>query len=88
MERKIKDKNQKETHELILFNESTGTELKSFDPEPLKYEDQEDKINLVYLLVPVGGNYFYSLLITNFSASPITNVKIRIVIWVHINRSK
>ena len=78
MERKNKDKNQEETHELILFNESSGTESKSFEPEPLEYVDQEDKINLVYKLVPFGGNYLYSLLITNLSAAPITEVKIRI----------
>ncbi|MHA1390640.1 MAG: hypothetical protein ACTSQT_00145, partial [Promethearchaeota archaeon] len=76
MERK--NKNQKEIHELLLFDERTGTEPKAFVPEPLEYVDQEDKINLVYKLVPFGGNYLYSLLITNQSADPITKVKIRI----------
>ena len=78
MEKKNKDKNHEDTHELILFNESTGTESKLFEPEPLEYVDQEDKINMVYKLVPFGGNYLYSLLITNQSADSITEVKIRI----------
>ncbi len=78
MERRNKDKNQKETHELILFNEDAETKLKLFEPEPLEYIDQEDKINMVYKLVPFGGNYLYSLLITNQSTDPITKVKIRI----------
>ncbi len=78
MERKSKDKNQEETHELILFNEDFGPESKPFEPEPLEYVDQEDKIKMVYKLVPFGGNYLYSLLITNQSADPITQVKIRI----------
>ena len=79
MERNKKDKNQEETHELLLFNEDTGTGSKSFEPELLEYVDQEDKINMVYKLVPFGGNYLYSLLITNQSADPITEVKIRII---------
>ena len=78
MERKDRDKNQKDTHELILFNEDTETKSKQFAPEPLEYVDQEDKINMVYKLIPFGGNYLYSLLITNQSADPITKVKIRI----------
>ncbi len=78
MERKNKDKNKEEIHKLILFNESTGTESKLFEPEPLEYVDQEDKINMVYKLVPFGGNYLYSLLITNQSDDSITEVKIRI----------
>ncbi|MBY8979082.1 MAG: hypothetical protein KGD72_01720 [Candidatus Lokiarchaeota archaeon] len=78
MERRNNDKNQKETHELILFNEDTETKSKLFEPEPLEYIDQEDKINMVYKLVPFGGNYLYSLLITNQSTDPITKVKIRI----------
>ncbi len=78
MERKTKDKNQKDTHELILFNEGTASDSKVFEPEPLEYVDQEDKISMVYKLVPFGGNYLYSLLITNQSADPITKVKIRI----------
>jgi len=78
MERRNNDKNQKETHELLLFNEDTETKSKLFEPEPLEYIDQEDKINLVYKLVPFGGNYLYSLLITNQSTDPITKVKIRI----------
>ncbi len=78
MERKKEDKNKEETHELMLFSEDTGTGSKLFEPEPLEYVDQEDKINMVYKLVPFGGNYLYSLLITNQSADPITKVKIRI----------
>ena len=78
MEKKNKNKNKEETHELILFNESTGTESKHFAPEPMELVDQEDKINMIYKLVPFGGNYLYSLLITNQSIDPITNVKIRI----------
>ena len=79
MERNKKDKNQEETHELLLFNKDSGTRSKSFEPEPLEYVDQEDKINMVYKLVPFGGNYLYSLLITNQSTDPITEVKIRII---------
>ena len=78
MERRNNDKSQKETHELLLFNEDTETKSKLFEPEPLEYIDQEDKINMVYKLVPFGGNYLYSLLITNQSTDPITKVKIRI----------
>ncbi|MBY9014758.1 MAG: hypothetical protein KGD68_03625 [Candidatus Lokiarchaeota archaeon] len=78
MERKNNDKNREETHELILFKESTATESKPFEPEPLEYVDQEDKISMIYKLVPFGGNYLYSLVITNQSSDPITKVKIRI----------
>ena len=78
MERKNKSKDYEETQELVLFNEGTSAESKPFEPEPLEYVDQEDKINLIYKLVPFGGNYLYSLLITNLSAEPITEVKIRI----------
>jgi len=78
MVREIKDEHQKETHELIIFNKVTGTESKPLEPEPLEYVDQEDKIHMVYKLVPFGGNYLYSLLIKNQSADPITQVKIRI----------
>jgi len=78
MERKNKDKSQEGIHELMLFNETTGKKSKPFEPEPLEYVDQEDKIKMVYKLVPFGGNYLYSLLITNQSADPITEVKIRI----------
>ena len=78
MERKNKNKNEGETHELILFNESTKTESKQFAPEPMEFVDQEDKINMIYKLVPFGGNYLYSLLITNQSTDPITEVKIKI----------
>jgi len=78
MERKNEEKDQKETHELIIFNQVTGTESKPLELEPLEYVDQEDKITMVYKLVPFGGNYLYSLLITNQSADPITQVKIRI----------
>ncbi|MFX0076500.1 MAG: hypothetical protein ACFE96_13745 [Candidatus Hermodarchaeota archaeon] len=70
-----------ETHGLLLFNElGEGKKLKEAEPEPLVYVDQEDKIHMVYKLIPFGGNYLYSLLIMNESFDPITEVKIRIII--------
>lgn len=70
-----------DTHGLLLFNElGAAKKSKDNEPEPLQYVDQEDKIHMVYKLIPFGGNYLYSLLIMNESAAPITEVKIRIII--------
>ncbi len=82
MDKKRIDNNDSEdTHELVLFRElDSAKESKDFEPEPLQYVDQEDKIHMVYKLVPFGGNYLYSLLIMNESNAPITEVKIRIII--------
>jgi len=70
----------KDTQDLILFRELSAKESKDFETEPQQYVDQEDKIHLVYKLIPFGGNYLYSLLIMNESTAPITEVKIRIII--------
>ena len=67
------------TQDLILFRELSAKESKQFETEPQQYVDQEDKIHLVYKLVPFGGNYLYSLLIMNESSAPITETKIRII---------
>ncbi len=68
------------TQDLILFRELSAKDSKDIEAEPQQYVDQEDKIHLVYKLVPFGGNYLYSLLIMNESTAPITEVKIRIII--------
>ena len=70
----------KDTQDLILFRELSAKDSKDFETEPQQYVDQEDKIHLVYKLIPFGGNYLYSLLIMNESTAPITEVKIRIII--------
>jgi len=80
MAKKKIDQNIEDAHELILFRELSAKDSIKFDSEPLQYVDQEDKINMVYKLVPFGGNYLFSLLIKNQSADPITEVKIRIII--------
>jgi hypothetical protein len=81
MDKKRIDNETEDTHELVLFRElDSAKESKEFEPEPLQYVDQEDKIHMVYKLVPFGGNYLYSLLIMNESPAPITEVKIRIII--------
>ncbi|GAH31838.1 unnamed protein product, partial [marine sediment metagenome] len=72
--------NPEDTHELLLFDSLSAQESKKVEPEPLQYVDQEDKIKMVYKLVPFGGNYLYSLLIMNQSDDPITELKIRIII--------
>jgi hypothetical protein len=73
--------NADDTHGLLLFNElGEAKKAKEIEPEPLQYVDQEDKIHMIYKLIPFGGNYLYSLLIMNESTDPITEVKIRIII--------
>ena len=79
MDKKKIDQNQEDAHELILFREISAKDSSKFESEPLQYVDQADKINMIYKLVPFGGNYLYSLLIKNQSADPITEVKIRII---------
>jgi len=80
MAKKNIDQNPEDAHELLLFDSLSAQESKKVEPEPLQYVDQEDKIKMVYKLVPFGGNYLYSLLIMNQSADPITELKIRIII--------
>ncbi|MFX1287081.1 MAG: hypothetical protein ACFFFY_00795 [Promethearchaeota archaeon] len=79
MAKKRIDQTPEHAHELILFRELSAKDSIKFEPEPLQYVDQEDKINMVYKLVPFGGNYLFSLLIKNQSADPITELKIRII---------
>jgi len=80
MAKKNIDQNPEDAHELLLFDSLSVQKSKKIEPEPLEYIDQENKIKMVYKLVPFGGNYLYSLLIMNQSADPITEVKIRIII--------
>jgi len=80
MAKKNIDQNPEDVHDLLLFDSLSAQESKKVEPEPLQYVDQEDKIKMVYKLVPFGGNYLYSLLIMNQSADPITELKIRIII--------
>jgi len=80
MAKKNNDQNPEDTHELLLFDSLSVQKSKKVEPEPLQYIDQENKIKMVYKLVPFGGNYLYSLLIMNQSADPITELKIRIII--------
>ncbi|MBY9011441.1 MAG: hypothetical protein KGD70_03625 [Candidatus Lokiarchaeota archaeon] len=80
MSKKKIDQDSEDAHELILFRELSAKDSIKFEDEPLQYVDQEDKINMVYKLIPFGGNYLYSLVIKNQSADPITEVKISIII--------
>ncbi len=78
MAKKNRDQDQEDMSELILFREPTAKEIKKFESVSLEYIDQEDKINLVCKSEPFGGNYLYSLLISNNSVDPITEIKIRV----------
>ncbi len=78
MAKKKRDQEQEDMHELILFREPTAQEIKKFETISLEYIDQEDKINLVCKSEPFGGNYLYSLVISNNSVDPITEIKIRV----------
>ncbi len=78
MAKKNRDQEQEDMHELILFREPTAQEIKKFESVSLEYIDQEDKINLVCKSEPFGGNYLYSLVISNNSVDPITEIKIRV----------
>ena len=73
-----KNKNREDVRELVLFKEPTAQEIKKFESVSLEYIDQEDKINLVCKSEPFGGNYLYSLVISNKSVDPITEIKIRV----------
>jgi hypothetical protein len=84
MAKKNKDQDQEDTHELILFREPTAREVKKFESASLEYSNQEDKINLVCKSEPFGGNYLYSLVISNKSVDPITEIKIRVRIPVFL----
>jgi len=72
-----KNKNWEDVRKLVLFKEPTTQEIKKFESVSLEYIDQEDKINLVCKSEPFGGNYLYSLVISNKSVDPITEIKIR-----------
>ncbi len=78
MAKKNRDQEQEDMHELILFREPTAKEIKKFESVSLEYINQEDKINLVCKSEPFGGNYLYSLVISNKSVEPITEIKIRV----------
>lgn len=78
MAKKNKDRDREDVRELILFHEPTAQEIKKFESVSLEYIDQEDKINLVCKSEPFGGNYLYSLVISNNSVDPITEIKIRV----------
>lgn len=78
MAKKNKDRDREDVRELILFHEPTTQEIKKFESVSLEYIDQEDKINLVCKSEPFGGNYLYSLVISNKSVDPITEIKIRV----------
>jgi hypothetical protein len=78
MAKKNKDQEQDDMSELVLFREPTAQEIKKFESVSLEYIDQEDKINLVCKSEPFGGNYLYSLVISNKSVDPITEIKIRV----------
>ncbi len=79
MAKKNRDhQDQEDMHELILFREPTAQEIKKFESVSLEYINQEDKINLVCKSEPFGGNYLYSLVISNKSVDPITEIKIRV----------
>ena len=78
MAKKIRDQDQEDMSELVLFREPTAQEIKKFESVSLEYIDQEDKINLVCKSEPFGGNYLYSLVISNKSVDPITEIKIRV----------
>jgi len=71
------DQNQEDMHELILFREPTAREIKKFESISLENIIQEDKINLLCKSEPFGGSYLYSLLLSNNSFAPITEIKIR-----------
>jgi len=73
-----KNKNWEDVRKLVLFKEPTTQEIKKFESVSLEYIDQEDKINLVCKSEPFGGNYLYSLVISNKSVDPITEIKIRV----------
>ncbi len=78
MAKKNRDQDQEDMHELLLFREPTAQEIKRFESVSLEYIDQEDKINLLCKSEPFGGNYLYSLVISNKSVDPITEIKIRV----------
>jgi hypothetical protein len=77
MAKKNRDRDREDVRELVLFHEPTVQEIKKFESVSLEYVDQEDKINLVCKSEPFGGNYLYSLVISNKSVDPITEIKIR-----------
>jgi len=77
MAKKNKEQDQEDMSELVLFREPTAREIKKFESASLEYIDQEDKINLLCKSEPFGGNYLYSLVISNKSVDPITEIKIR-----------
>ncbi|MFW9772269.1 MAG: hypothetical protein ACFFBY_12360 [Promethearchaeota archaeon] len=75
---KKSDSKQEDIQGLVVFKKlkSQSAQLQKF--ETSEYEDQENKIKLTHKLEPFGANFLYSLLISNQSLAPITEVKIRI----------
>jgi len=78
MAKKNRDQEQEDMHELILFRESTARDVKRSEPVSLVNIIQEDKINLLCKSEPFGGDYLYSLLLSNGSVEPITEIKIKV----------
>jgi len=64
--------------ELVIFKDLKTQTTTKQKPISLEYVDQENKIKLVYELLPFGGKYLYSLLVLNQSLAPISEIKIRV----------
>ncbi|MFX1274162.1 MAG: hypothetical protein ACFFBP_00770 [Promethearchaeota archaeon] len=68
--------------ELVLFKEkkSQFEAIKKEDKYKFEKEEQEDKIQIRYELKPIGRYYRYSFMVINSNKSPITEVKIKIIL--------
>ena len=78
MGKKKRDQDQEDTHDLILFRGQNNLEIKKSESISLEKSIQEDKINLLCKSEPIGGNYLYSLLLSNNSVDSITEIKIKV----------
>jgi len=75
---KNNDDNKEGVHDLLLFGSQKTEVVKKKEQVPPEKIDQDNQIKLVYELKPFGSHYRYSVLFSNQSAAPITELKIRI----------
>ncbi len=65
-------------HDLVLFKIKESSKTNEKDSYSFECVDQENKVKFRTELAPFMGNYRYSVLITNDSEAPVSEIKIRI----------
>ncbi len=78
MSKEEREKFNDKVHKLVIFKTKEDYQSEVIDRYTFEKIDQEDKIKLITELQPYGAHYRYSLILTNQSLAPISEVKIKI----------